>query len=179
MDRWLRIAHGIDGFNRRWGELASWLVLLACLVSAANAGARYTVSAGSNAWLELQWYLFAGMVLFGAAHTLRVNEHVRVDILYGKLAPRTRAWIDLFGLVFFLMPAMVLLAWLSWPMFAESWRIHEMSNNAGGLIRWPVKLMLPVGFALVCLQGIAEIIKRVVHLLGGAVVEAQYERPLQ
>ena len=179
MRKLLAVARAIDAFSRAWGELASWLVLAACLLSAGNAGLRYAASVGSNAWLEAQWYMFAGMVMFGAAHTLRMNEHVRVDLVYGRLSERGCAWVDLLGLIFFLMPAMVLMAWLAWPVFAESWRLNEMSSNAGGLARWPAKLILPVGFALVVLQGIAEIIKRIAFLSGIADAGARYERPLQ
>jgi TRAP-type mannitol/chloroaromatic compound transport system permease small subunit len=119
------------------------------------------------------------MVLLGAAYTLKTNNHVRVDIIYSIVTPRTRLWIDLFGLVFFLMPAMLTLAWMSWPYFLQSWDAGEISANASGLIRWPVKLLLPVGFALVALQGLSEIIKRIAALQGRYVVETKYEKPLQ
>jgi len=162
----LGFAHGIDWLNARVGRLAVWAVLIACMVSAVNATLRYLISNSSNAWLELQWYLFAAIVLLGAPFVLKVNEHVRVDVIYSRLSSRGQATIDLLGLIFFLMPAVCLLAWMSWPWFVDSFTHNEMSSNAGGLIRWPVKLALPVGFALLALQGVAEIIKRVAFLRG-------------
>lgn len=179
MDFLLRVARAIDTLNARVGKLAEWSVLLACLISAGNALSRYAFDQSSNAWLELQWYLFAAMVLLGAAYTLQRNEHVRVDLLYGRSSPHTQAWIDIFGGVFFLLPMAALLAWMSWPMFSDAWRLGEMSGNAGGLIRWPVKLMLPVGFALLLLQGLSELIKRVAYLRGYPELVAHYERPMQ
>lgn len=179
MDFLLRVARGIDTLNARVGKLAEWSVLLACLISAGNALSRYAFDESSNAWLELQWYLFAAMVLLGAAYTLQRNEHVRVDLIYGRSSPRTQAWIDIFGGVFFLLPMAALLTWMSWPMFIDAWRIGEISGNAGGLIRWPVKLMLPVGFALLLLQGVSELIKRVAYLRGYPELVAHYERPMQ
>lgn len=175
----LRFAHGVDWLNARVGKLAVWAVLIACLVSAINATLRYLISNSSNAWLELQWYMFAVIVLLGAPYVLKVNEHVRVDVIYSRLSSKGQASIDLFGLIFFLMPAACLLAWMSWPWFIDSFTHHEMSSNAGGLIRWPVKLALPVGFALLALQGIAEIIKRIAFLRGEYAMDMNYERPLQ
>jgi TRAP-type mannitol/chloroaromatic compound transport system permease small subunit len=175
----LRCARIIDTVNTWAGRLAVWLVLLACLVSAGTAFARYAFSVGSNAWLEIQWYMFAGMVMLGAALTLKLNEHVRVDVLYGSLSPPGKAKLDLAGFVVFLLPAMLLLAWLSWQFFLTSFHIDEMSSNPGGLIRWPAKLLLPVGFALVSLQGLAEIIKRVAYLRGEFDMDIHYGRPLQ
>lgn len=169
----------IDALSDGAAWCARWCVLLACLVCAGNAILRYTLSMGSNAWLELQWYLFAFLVLFGAANTLRENAHVRVDLIYGQLSQRAQIWLDLVCLVLFLMPATLLLAWMSWPLFIESWRVGEVSGNAGGLVRWPVKLMLPVGFALLSLQGLAEIARRAAMLAGTMPVSVQYERPLQ
>jgi TRAP-type mannitol/chloroaromatic compound transport system permease small subunit len=175
----LAISRSIDYVNKQFGHLAAWLVLLAALISAGNAMSRYAISASSNAWLEIQWYLFSGMFLLGASYTLKINEHVRVDIVYAAVGHRTRLWIDTLGMVFFLFPAMVLLAWLSWPFFLDSWTRGEMSSNAGGLTRWPVKLLMPIGFALVALQGISELIKRVAALVGHTDFETGYERPLQ
>jgi TRAP-type mannitol/chloroaromatic compound transport system permease small subunit len=169
----------IDRLGEWLGVVASWLVLLACLVSAGNATIRYLISNSSNAWLELQWYMFAGMVLLGAAYTLKVNEHVRVDLIYGMVSDRTRHWIDLLGGAVFLMPMCIIMIWFTWPWFVQSWAINESSNNAGGLIRWPVKLLLPVGFGLILLQGISEMIKRAAALRGFHVHEYAYEKPLQ
>ena len=154
----------IDWINDRFGIIANWLVLLACLVSAGNAASRYMFSASSNAWLEVQWYMFAGMVLFGAPYTLKVNEHVRVDLVYSSVSDRTRIWIDIIGLTLFLLPICLILIYFTWPWFVESYRQHEYSPNAGGLLRWPVKLMLPVGFLLMSLQGLSELIKRIAAL---------------
>ena len=148
------------------GGVATAAVLLACLISAGNAASRYALGLTSNAWLEAQWYLFAAIVMLGAAHTLRRNEHVRVDLVYGWVGERTRLWIDVFGILVFLLPGMLLLAWMTWPFFLDSWMRHEVSPNAGGLLRWPVKVLLPVGFALVALQGLAELVKRVAALAG-------------
>ncbi len=179
MDGLLRIARGIDWLNEKVGRLAVWAVLVSCMVSAVNASLRYLISSSSNAWLELQWYLFGVMVLLGAPFVLKVNEHVRVDVIYSRLEPRRQAIVDLFGMIFFLMPAAILLAWMSWPWFVDSFVTHEMSSNAGGLIRWPVKLLLPVGFGLLMLQGVSEIIKRVGYLKGVFSMDTQYQRPLQ
>jgi TRAP-type mannitol/chloroaromatic compound transport system permease small subunit len=169
----------IDGISRVFGWLASAAVLAACLISAAVASARYGLGIGSNAWLEIQWYLFGAMILLGAAWTLRRNEHVRVDLLYLAVSPRLRLWLDLFGLVAFLMPGMLLMAFLSWGPFHESFVLGEISDSPGGLVRWPVKLLLPVGFALVALQGLAEIIRRIAALRGIAAIDADYVRPEQ
>ncbi len=136
----LRLSRGIDAINDRFGEVANWLVLLACLISAGNAISRYLFNASSNAWLEVQWYMFAGMVLLGGPYTLKVNEHVRVDLIYSAVSERTRIWIDILGCLLFLLPICAILVYFTWPWFVESWRINETSSNAGGLIRWPVKL---------------------------------------
>ena len=175
----LAIAGAIDRVNERIGRIAVWLVLAACLVSAGNAVSRYALDMSSNAWLELQWYMFAGMVLLGAPFVLATNGHVRVDILYGQASPRTRAWIDLLGLTLFVLPVMSALTVMSWPLFVESYLGGEMSLNAGGLIRWPVKLVIPVGFALMVLQALSEIVKRIAFLRGLITMDAQYEKPLQ
>jgi TRAP-type mannitol/chloroaromatic compound transport system permease small subunit len=165
--------------NDRFGQVADWLVLFACLISAGNAMSRYAFSLSSNAWLEVQWYMFAGMVMLGAPHTLKVNEHVRVDLLFSSVSERTRIWIDILGIIFFLFPICIILIYFTWPWFVESWQIEEMSSNAGGLIRWPVKLVLPVGFALMVLQGVSELIKRVEALIHHHRLQYEYEKPLQ
>jgi len=171
----------IDAINEKIGVLCNWLVLLACVVSAGNAMIRYAYDTSSNAWLEVQWYMFAVIVMFGASYTLKRNEHVRVDLFYMTLSRRGQLWIDILGTLFFLLPTCAILAWLSWPFFMQSFNVYEHSSNAGGLIRWPIKLVLPVGFALVALQGISELIKRVAFLNGYPVdsLEAHYERPTQ
>ena len=175
----LALSRAIDWTNERLGRLATWLVLLACLISAGNALLRYGFSLGSNAWLEIQWYLFAGMVMLGAAYTLQKNEHVRVDILYGRASTRVQIWIDILGGLLFLLPATVIMGWLAWPMFHNSWQLNETSVNAGGLLRWPVKLLVPAGFLFISLQGLSEIIKRIGALTGDCPIPPQYEKPLQ
>jgi TRAP-type mannitol/chloroaromatic compound transport system permease small subunit len=175
----LKLSEAIDWLNGKFGVVANWLVLLACLISAGNAASRYALNASSNAWLEIQWYMFAGMVLLGAPYTLKLNEHVRVDLLYGMVSERTRIWIDILGGLFFLLPICIILFYFTWPWFVESWQIHETSSNAGGLIRWPVKLLLPVGFLLMALQGVSEIIKRIAALEHVVDMHFDYEKPLQ
>lgn len=175
----LRISSFIDAISASVGKVADYLVLICCLVSAINALVRYIFNYSSNGWLEIQWYMFAFIVLMGASHTLRLNEHVRVDLIYGSVSDRARMWIDLIGLIFFLLPACTYLAWLSWPMFSLSWQQGEMSSNAGGLIRWPVKLIIFAGFALLVLQGISELIKRIAGLTGVLKINTAYEKPLQ
>lgn len=179
MNTLLRLARAIDAMNDCLGRAANAMVLAACLICAANAAMRYAFDLSSNAWLEIQWYLFAGVVMLGAAQTLRLNEHVRVDILYMHLSERGKAWLDLLGTVLFLIPSMLVIAWLAWPFFLQSWAVQEASTNAGGLIRWPVKLLLPAGFVLVALQGLSEAIKLAAALHGDARYEARYERPVQ
>jgi TRAP-type mannitol/chloroaromatic compound transport system permease small subunit len=175
----LAISALIDAMNERFGRIANWCILLACVISAGNALIRYGFSLSSNAWLEIQWYLFGAIFMLGAPYTLKTNGHVRVDIVYGNVSPRTQIWIDLLGGIFFLMPAMVIIGWMSWPVFLDSFLTGEMSNNAGGLLRWPIKLFLPLGFALLALQGLSEIIKRVAALMGRYDLAARYEKPLQ
>lgn len=175
----LALSDAIDAINERFGRLANWCVLLACLISAGNALVRYGLGFSSNAWLEIQWYLFAAMFMLGAPYTLKMNEHVRVDIVYGNVSPRIQLWIDLLGGILFLMPATIIIGWMSWPIFLESFSSGEVSNNAGGLIRWPVKLMLPLGFGLLALQGLSEIIKRIAALTGHRALLPKYEKPVQ
>jgi TRAP-type mannitol/chloroaromatic compound transport system permease small subunit len=166
MNALLELARLIDALNERVGRVVLWLVLVATLVSAGNALARYLLGESSNAWLEIQWYLFGAIFLLGAGYTLKHNGHVRIDIFYNRLPPRGQAWVDLLGGVLFLLPMAVLLAWLAWPMFLEAWTSGEMSPDAGGLLRWPVKLLLPLGFALLALQGLSEVIKQAGVLSG-------------
>lgn len=199
----LGLSRGIDSFNWVVSRIAVWLVMLSALLSAFNAFFRYSIETiisvlkdfpsltalqtlldwygrNSNAFLEAQWYMFAGVVLLGAAYTLKVNEHVRVDLLYGSVSERTRVWIDLVGAIVCLVPMCLLLIYFTWPWFVDSWVTDEQSSNAGGLPRWPVKLILPVGFFLVFVQGISEIIKCVAALtVKGYAREHHYEKPLQ
>jgi TRAP-type mannitol/chloroaromatic compound transport system permease small subunit len=175
----LALSRAIDWVNQQVAVVANWLVLLACLISAGNAASRYLFSMSSNGWLEIQWYMFAGMVLLGAPYTLKMNEHVRVDLVYGMISNRTRIWIDIVGGLLFLLPICLILIYFTWPWFVESWQQQEGSSNAGGLLRWPVKLLLPVGFGLMAMQGVSEIIKRVAALEHVIDEEFKYEKPLQ
>ncbi len=156
----------IDALNERVGHAVYWLILAAVLVSAGNATIRYAFDMSSNGWLELQWYLFSAVFLLASGYTLRHNEHVRIDVIIGHLPPRVRAWIDLVGGLLFLLPMATLILVLSWPMFIESIVRNEFSADAGGLLRWPVKLLMPFGFLLLVLQGLSEIIKRAAFLRG-------------
>jgi len=177
----LKFSALIDAVNEKIGGVCNWLVLLACIVSGGNAMIRYAYDSSSNAWLELQWYMFAIIVMFGAAYTLKRNEHVRVDLFYMTLSRRGQLWVDILGTIVFLIPTCTILAWLSWPFFMQAFNVSEHSSNAGGLLRWPIKLVLPVGFVLVALQGLSELIKRVAFLNDIPVesLEAHYERPTQ
>ncbi len=191
----------IDRISRLVSYAAIYLVLAASMVSAFNALFRYSVNGllylagpegggvfgaifdiyrqNSNTLSEAQWYMFTGMVMLGGAWTLKVNEHVRVDLLYGSVAEKTRTWIDFLGGIFFLLPMCVLMVYFTWPWFMDAWNTGEGSLNSGGLIRWPVKLMVPIGFFLLGLQGLAEIIKCYLALTGSYVREFAYEKPLQ
>jgi len=203
LDAALRFSRAIDAMNYRFGIAANYLVLFSALLSAANAGFRYGINGlielsreyhflsgiqvlitwygnNSNSFLEAQWYMFAAMVMFGAGWTLKVNEHVRVDLVYGMVSDRARVWIDLLGGLLFLMPMCIVLTYFTWPWFVDSWVNNEVSTNAGGLMRWPVKLVLPIGFVLVGLQGISEIIKCIAAMtVPGYKREHAYEKPLQ
>jgi len=176
MKRWLGLARAIDAVNERVGRAVTWLVLAATLISAANALARYGLNLSSNAWLEIQWYLFGVMFLLAAGYTLKHNGHVRIDVIYGRFSARTQAWIDLFGTLLFLLPLCGLMVWFAIPGFVDSFQSGEMSPDAGGLIRWPVRLLIPLGFALLALQGVAEIIKRIAFLRGEAKLTREQPR---
>ena len=162
----LKLSQLIDWLNERVGKGAFWLVLIMTVISAGNAVVRFTVNYSSNGLLEIQWYLFAAIFMLCSPYTLQKNEHVRIDVLSSKLSPRGLAVIDIFGTLFFLLPMVIVVLWLSLPLVADSYKINEMSSNAGGLIRWPVKILLPIGFTLLALQGISELIKRIAFLAG-------------
>jgi len=179
MDGLLKFVKTIDCASEKLGGFASWAVLLAALISASNAFIRYGIDWSSNALLEIQWYMFAWMVMVGAPLVLKLNEHVRVDLLYGKLKGNRPVYVDIFGLVFFLLPVMGMMTYMCCPYFLKVLTTGEMSQNAGGLIRWPVILALPLGFAMMFLQGLAEIIKRVAYLQGHYEMDTHYEKPLQ
>src|SRR5713226_10654809 len=162
----LRLSRAIDALNERVGQLVYWLILAAVVVSAGNATVRYLFDMSSNGWLELQWYLSSTVFMLAAGYTLLHNEHVRIDVVIGHLPPRVRAWIDLLGGLLFLLPMATIILVLSWPMFIEAVVRNEFSADAGGLLRWPAKLLIPAGFLLLALQGVSEIIKRAAFLLG-------------
>ncbi|WP_207478986.1 TRAP transporter small permease subunit [Arenibaculum pallidiluteum] len=164
----LRFSGLIDGLNEVVGRIVYWLVLVAVLISSGNAVMRYTFDVSSNAWLELQWYLFAAVFLLCSGYTLLRNEHIRIDVVASRFSPRGQAWIDVFGTLLFLLPMALLILVLSIPMVQESYFRHEMSSNAGGLLRWPVKALIPAGFVLLVLQAISELIKRIAFLTGHA-----------
>ena len=153
-------SRAIDALNGGLGKVLMWLILLTVLISAGNAISRYAFSISSNAWLEIQWYLFGAVFLLGAGFAFLRNAHVRIDVVSSRLSARTRNWIDIVGILVFLLPLCYLMIALGWPLFERSWDTGEMSPNAGGLIRWPAYLMIPLGFALLALQALSELIKR-------------------
>lgn len=162
----LGLSRIIDRVNTMIGRAAAWLILVAVVVSAVNAVVRKAFDISSNGWLELQWYLFGAVVLLCAGYTLLRNEHIRIDILVARLPKRARDWIEIFGIVFFLMPFALIHIWHGVPFFLHSFQQHEYSSDAGGLILWPAKLLIPVGFTLLALQGVSELIKRIAIVAG-------------
>ena len=162
----LALSRRIDQLNTIIGKAASWLILAAVLISAINAVMRKVFSVSSNAWLEAQWYLFSAVFLLAAGYTLLANEHVKVDLLYGTLSRRKQLWVEVLGTIFFLFPFCLITVWLSWPIVAAKIASGEVSNNTGGLIQWPVWILIPIGFALLALQGLSELIKRIAILRG-------------
>jgi len=166
MNALLRLSARIDAANEWIGKIAGWLGLLAVIICTANAAFRYAFNMSSNAWLEIQWYLNAAMFLLVAGWALKRNDHVRIDVISGHLSRRAQAWIDIAGTLLFLLPMAILIMWLSWPVFVDAFQSHEVSTNAGGLIVWPARLMVPVGFLLLVAQGASELIKRIAFLRG-------------
>ena len=166
MSFFLSLSKLIDTVNERIGLSISWALLAAVLICAGNALVRYLLNISSNAWLEIQWYLFGAIFLLASSYTLKRNEHVRIDVVVGRFPKRVQVWIDVFGFLLFLLPATLLTLYFSIPFAFESIRSQEMSSNAGGLIVWPAKLLIPIGFLLLSLQGISELIKRIGYLLG-------------
>jgi len=160
------LSRAIDALNDRIATAVSWALLLAVIICTGNAIIRYSLNMSSNAWLEIQWYLFAAVFMLASPHTLRRDEHVRIDVIAGRFSRRTQVWIDLFGLTFFLFPISLIILYYGIPFGLQSVRSAEMSSNAGGLIVWPAKILVAVGFALMILQGISEFIKRVAYLQG-------------
>ena len=166
MNALLALSRTIDRLSERIGLTVSWLVLAAVLISAANAIVRKAFNVSSNSFLEIQWYLFSVVFLFCAGYTLLRNQHVRIDVIAGRLSPQAQAWIDILGTLFFLLPMALTIMWLSWPVFVQAYQRHEVSTNAGGLVIWPARLLVPIGFFLLVMQGVSELIKRVAFLKG-------------
>ena len=166
MQTLLKLSRAIDALNENVGKAAIWLVLIVTLISAVNAFVRYAFNYSSNGFLEIQWYLFSAIFLLCAGYALKRNAHVRIDVVSSRFSPRTLAWIDIIGTIFFLAPMACAVLYLSWPIFLESYRTNEYSSNAGGLIVWPVRALVPAGFFLLILQGISELIKRFAFLKG-------------
>jgi TRAP-type mannitol/chloroaromatic compound transport system permease small subunit len=162
----LKLSRAIDWLNSQVGKYVIWLIFASTVISAINATVRKVFNTSSNAYLEVQWYLFAGSFLLAAGYTLLNGEHVRIDVLIHRLSKRGQIWIDVLGFIFFLMPVCLAVLWFGIPFFLNAWHSGETSSNPGGLIRWPVYLMMPLGFALLLLQGVSELIKRIAFLMG-------------
>jgi TRAP-type mannitol/chloroaromatic compound transport system permease small subunit len=162
----LSISRGIDWINDKVGKIVYWCILAAVIISATNAVVRYGFNESSNSWLEVQWYLFGAVFLLCAGYTLERNEHIRIDVVSGRLSPKTRNIIDLIGGLFFLLPMAAMIAYMGWLPFSNAYVHHEISGNAGGLVRWPARLLIPVGFFLLALQGVSEVIKRIAVMRG-------------
>ena len=162
----LSLSRLIDRVTERIGHALYWLILVTVLISAANAVVRKLFNYSSNSYLEMQWYLFSAIFLGCAGYTLLKNEHVRIDVIGARLSRRAQTWIDVFGTLFFLLPMAILIGWLGWPLFVDSYVRDEVSTNAGGLTIWPARLLVPIGFLLLAVQGVSELIKRVAFLMG-------------
>jgi len=168
MKTMLALSRAIDALNELTGRGVRWLVLACILVSAGNAVARYGFNLSSNGFLEIQWYLYSVAFLGAAGYTLKHNAHVRIDLITGRLTPQKQAWIDIFGHLFMLLPVCAIMLWFGWTAFLESYRVNELSADAGGLLRWPIKFVVPSAFALLILQGVSETIKKFAQLRGDA-----------
>ena len=166
MQALLKLSRAIDWLSAQVGRWVIWLILGSTIISGVNAVVRKAFNTSSNAYLEVQWYLFAAAFLLAAGYTLLNGEHVKIDVIYSRLSRRTQNWIDIFGFVVFLLPMAGVILWFAWPFFLQGYRSGEMSSNAGGLIRWPVYLMMPIGFALLLLQAVSELIKRIAFGMG-------------
>ncbi len=166
MNALLKLSGLIDALSERVGRATIWLILVVVIISAGNAVSRFALNLSSNAMLEIQWFLFSAIFLFCAAYVLKKNEHIRIDVITGRFSARVQNWIDVFGILVFLLPMALLIGYLSWPVFMNAWTTGEGSPNPGGLIRWPVRLMVPIGFALLILQAVSELIKRLAFLAG-------------
>jgi TRAP-type mannitol/chloroaromatic compound transport system permease small subunit len=166
MSALLKLSKFIDTFNEWLGKLTMWLVLGAVVISAGNAIIRKAFNASSNAWLEIQWYLFAGVFMLAVGYVMLKNAHVRIDFISSKLSKRTNAIIDAIGIIVFTIPLSLIMIDLGWPLFQRAWQTGEMSQNAGGLIRWPVLMLVPLGFAVLTAQAVSELIKRIAFITG-------------
>ncbi|MCK9381277.1 MAG: TRAP transporter small permease subunit [Sulfuritalea sp.] len=162
----LKLSSLVDDLNERVGRSMLWLILIVVIISAGNAAFRFAFNMSSNSLLEIQWYLFSAIFLLSAGYVLKKNEHIRIDVIISRFSARTQNWIDVFGILAFLLPMALIIGYLSWPVFTNAWTSGEISSNPGGLIRWPVRLMMPIGFALLILQGLSELVKRVAFLTG-------------
>ena len=162
----LKISRLIDAMSDLIGKLVMWFILATTLISAGNAIVRKLFDSSSNALLEIQWYLFAAVFMLGSGYAFLRNAHVRIDFISSKFSPRGRNWVDVFGILIFLFPLCYMMATLGWPLFERAWSTGEMSSNAGGLIRWPVYGLIPLGFVILALQGVSELIKRIAFLTG-------------
>ncbi len=179
MRRLLAFTDTVDALTEQLGQWLKWLVLFSSVISAFNALMRYTIHYSSNAWLEIQWYMFGAMFLLAAGYALKHEEHVRVDIFFSRMTPRQQAWLDVFGGIFFLMPTALIIAWMSIPMVKNSILSWEHSSDPGGLLRWPIKIVIPLGFVFLAIQGVAEIIKKYAVATGVREAGKAYERPVQ
>ena len=177
MQALLKVSRLIDSLNEFLGRWVAWLVLAAVVLSAGNAIVRKIFNMSSNSLLELQWYFFSAVFLLCAGYTLLRNEHVRIDIITGRFSARTQTWIDVLGTIFFLMPMAIMIAWLSWPFFTITWINNEISGSAGGLMLWPARILIPVGFVLLALQGVSELVKRIAFLTGNGPDPIQRHTP--
>ena len=166
MNALLALSRAVDALNERVGKATMWLILIVVVISAGNAVFRFAFDWSSNGLLEIQWYLFSAVFLLGAGYVLRKNEHIRIDVIAGRLSDRSQNWIDVFGIIVFMMPMVIITMYLSWFVFTLAWTSGEGSANPGGLIRWPVRLLMPVGFFLLLLQGLSELVKRIAFLTG-------------
>lgn len=166
MQALLKLSGLIDQANERIGKLTTWLILIVVVISAGNAVMRYAINWSSNGLLEVQWYLFSAIFLLCSGYVLLKNEHIRIDVIAGRLSPKVQNWIDVFGILAFFLPMVLIVLWLSWPVFVNAWATGEGSPNPGGLTRWPVRLLMPIGFLLLALQGLSELVKRIAFLTG-------------
>jgi len=172
----LVFSRAVDRLNEAIGKAVVWLVLVVVVISAGNAVVRYGFDWSSNGLLEIQWYLFSAIFLLCAGYVLKKNEHIRIDVIFGRFSARTQNWIDVFGFLVFMLPMVTMTLWLSWPVFMNAWHSGETSANPGGLVRWPVRLLLPVGFFLLLLQGLSELVKRLAFLSGNGPNPLQAEK---